>query len=111
LTSKLLKASIALIVVGVAMILFLQLAYVPKVEAYQQDILNYSRNWDWHNSTQFKPPMLADYGLDTNILLLITILGNVGMLLVFLGVAYLVILLIARLVNRVKGYDDAKSST
>lgn len=106
LTSRLFKASIALIVVGVALLVVLQVLYVPKIEALRRDTLNYSQNWP--NHTQGNPPVPADYGLDVTALFLVIALGNIAYILLILGVAFLVILLIARIVKRTRGYDVAK---
>ena len=106
LTSKLFKASIALIIVGVALLVVLQVFYAPKVEAFRNDSLNYSRSWP--NHTQGNPPTPEKYGLDFNTMLLIIALGNIAYVLPILGVAFLVVLLIAKLVNRTRGYDVAK---
>jgi hypothetical protein len=109
LTSKLFKASIALIVFGVVMLVILQVLYVPKIEAFRNDSLNYSQNWP--NHTHGNPPTPEDYGLDFNTLLLIIALGNIAYVLLILGAAFLVVLLIAKLVNRTRGYDVAKSAS
>lgn len=104
--SKLFKTSIVLIVVGVALLVILQVLYVPKLEALQRDSLNYAQNWP--NHTQGNPPNPADYGLDINTMFLIIALGNIAYVLLILGVAFLVILLVAKLVNRTRGYDASK---
>jgi|GEM_PF-4215499 hypothetical protein len=109
LTSKLFKTAIALLVAGVAILVILQVIYIPKVEAYQHAALNYSRNWPSNNQT--KPPMPIDYGLDSNAIILIGVLDTAGVILVFVGAAYLVVLLVAKLVKRVRGYDEANSSS
>ncbi len=81
---------------------------MPRVTAFRDDALNYTRHWA--NSTHTEPlPTLEEYGLNNNTMLLVTILGNAANLLVFIGAAYLVILLVARLVKRVRGYDLEKS--
>jgi hypothetical protein len=109
LTSKLFKISIALIAVGVALLVVLQVFYMPRIEALRNDSLNYSRNWP--NNTHGNPPVPQDYGLDRNTVLLVIALGNVGYSLLILGVSFLVILMIARLVKRTRGYDAAKPSS
>jgi hypothetical protein len=109
LTSRLFKASIALIVAGVALLVVLQVLYVPKIEALQRDSLNYTQNWP--NHTHGNPPMPADYGLDVNTMFLIIALGNIAYVLLILGASFLVVLLIARLVKRTRGYDVAKPSS
>lgn len=102
--SKLFKASLILIVVGIAILAIIQVVYVPRVTAFRDDALNYTRN-----STHTEPlPTLEEYGLDNNTMLLVTILGNAANVLVFIGAAYLVILLVARLVKRVRGFDVEK---
>lgn len=107
--SKLFKTSIVLIVVGVLLLVVLQVLYVPKIEALQRDALNYTRNWP--NHTQGNPPRPENYGLDTNTLFLLIALGNIAYVLLLLGGAFLVILLVAKLVNRTRGYDAAKSAS
>jgi high-affinity Fe2+/Pb2+ permease len=109
LTSRLFKTSIALIVVGVALMVILQVLYVPKVEALQRDSLNYSRNWP--NNAHVNPPTPEDYGLDVNTMFLVIALGNIAYILLILGVAFLVVLMIAWFVKRTRGYDAAKPSS
>jgi hypothetical protein len=109
LTSRLFKASIALIVVGVALLVVLQVLYVPKIEALRNDSLNYAQNWP--NHTQGNPPVPQDYGLDVNTMLFIIALGNIAYILLILGVSFLAVLLIAWLVKRTRGYDVAKPSS
>jgi hypothetical protein len=108
LTSKLFKASIAFIVVGVVLLVILQAFYMPKAEAYMNDVLNYTENWP--NNTHTALPIPEDYGLDHNTFLLITILGNIAYVLLFLGAAFLVIIMIAALVKRTQGHNTAKPS-
>ncbi len=106
LTSKLFKASIALIVAGAVLLVILQAFYIPKAEAYRNDLFNYRENWP--NSTHAELPMLEDYGLDNNTFLLIAILGNIVYVLLLLGAAFLVIILTAYLVKRTRGYGADK---
>lgn len=108
-TSRLFKASLALIVAGVALLVVLQVLYVPKIEALQRDSLNYSRNWP--NHTQGNPLTPGDYGLDVNTMFFIIALGNIAYVLLILGVAFLVVLMIAWLVKRTRGYAVAKPSS
>jgi hypothetical protein len=106
LTSRLFKASVALIVVGVVLLVILQESYMPKAEAFKNDLLNSTENR--LNNTHTELPVPEDYGLDYNTLLLIVTLGNIAYVLLLIGAAFFVIILIAHLVKRTRGYDAAK---
>lgn len=107
-TSKLFKASIALLVVGAVLLVILQVFYFPKTGAFTNDLNNYAVNQS--NNIHTEPPILENYGLDYSTLLFIVTLGNIVYVLLFLGASFLVIILIGHLVKRTQGHNASKAS-
>jgi hypothetical protein len=70
---------------------------MPKIEAFRDDSVNFSRNWP--NNTQSKPPALENYGLDSNTLFLVIALYNIAYVTLILGVAFLVVIIVAKAIN------------
>ncbi len=78
--------SIALLVVGIVLLTFVQAVYVPKITAYTNAIVTGS------------VPSMEMFGLDVTTLLISTVLSIVGAILVLLGAVLLVILFVLKVI-------------
>lgn len=89
--------SLLLIIVGVTFLIVVNITYAPRIVAYREAL-----NAWVEGNTGTEPPTLEWYGLDTTSFYLFAALGAMGTLLVFIGAAYLVIYVIARLTQELR---------
>ena len=97
---KYFKIGLILITIGLIILATSYVVYSPKITAFQNDTMSWLEN----RSTD-PAPTLEDYGLNVTTLPIIGVLNTIAELLIFIGAAYLVILLVAKIVKRVRGYD------
>ena len=94
-TKTLFIQSLILIAVGITLLTINWIIYIPKFTALQHDLLGWA-----NNATHSSPmPSLEAYGLNSTAIVISSILSGSGFILVFLGSAFLLILLVARLLK------------
>ncbi len=96
--NKLFFVALGLLALGITFYIVDLAVFIPRISAFQHASL------DWaHNHTSTQPPNPADFGVGTNTFIISTLLAYASGASLLLGAAYLVILLIAKIIRQL-GY-------
>ena len=93
--NKWLKISLLLITIGFVLLVVYWTVYLPKLNAYQHAILA----WGTGGNHSVPPPSPLTFGLDGSTWIIINILGIASSLLLFLGLGYIVVYLIIKVLK------------
>lgn len=94
--NRLVIVGILLVLIGAFLIIINQTFYVPKFFEMQNALLSWSEN----HAANTTPPSLEAFDLTETSLITSLILANIGGVMVFIGGAYLIIVIIRKLIER-----------
>jgi hypothetical protein len=89
--------AVAMIILGISLLSVAELVYVPRIAAYSAAAAAWSQN-----VLGSAVPSMADYGLDAGSVILASVIGMVGGLLLVVGVILLVIAIVLRTISRTR---------
>ncbi len=89
--------AVAMIVIGIILLAILEVVYVPRIQVYGAAAAAWSQN-----ATGVSPPNPEEYGLNSTAMVLASVMGLTSTLRLIVGIAVLVIALVARIISRTR---------